>query len=188
MDLITDDATVKAVGKKAKELTSDGKYQDARRILRNFASEIDLTTVNLPMASYPDAIRHSARLIHEGKTKEARAELQTALNSLVIAEEATPLPVVKAAALVDEVQRKMSQNKVKKDEATQMLDRADFQLQLAQDMGYATTKNEYSDVRSSIQQVKKELASNQKDSGLISKLKNDLASIRDKMKRHPASQ
>ena len=66
--------------------------QKARPIVANLASEIVIETDNLPMATYPAAIKSAARLIDSGKIDDAKAELARALNTLVVTSVAFPLP------------------------------------------------------------------------------------------------
>ncbi|QYO68762.1 YfdX family protein [Leptolyngbya sp. 7M] len=69
-------------------------YPAARELLNNLMSEIRTTTLNLPLASYPDAMKQAARLLNDGQMEEAKAVLQTALSTLVMTEQARPLPLI----------------------------------------------------------------------------------------------
>ncbi|PXF66039.1 hypothetical protein CFK47_25220, partial [Escherichia coli O157] len=59
--------SVKKAVKLSRELLGDGEVQKARPIVANLASEIVIQTDNLPMATYPAAIKSAARLIDSGK-------------------------------------------------------------------------------------------------------------------------
>ncbi|HBK9385939.1 TPA: heat resistance protein YfdX1, partial [Escherichia coli] len=76
--------SVKKAVKLSRELLGDGEVQKARPIVANLASEIVIETDNLPMATYPAAIKSAARLVDSGKIDEAKAELARALNTLVV--------------------------------------------------------------------------------------------------------
>jgi hypothetical protein len=76
--------SVKKAVKLSRELLGDGEVQKARPIVANLASEIVIQTDNLPMATYPAAIKSAARLIDSGKIDNAKAELARALNTLVV--------------------------------------------------------------------------------------------------------
>ena len=84
--------SVKKAVKLSRELLGDGEVQKARPIVANLASEIVIQTDNLPMATYPAAIKSAARLIDSGKIDNAKAELARALNTLVVTSVAFPLP------------------------------------------------------------------------------------------------
>ncbi|WP_300368515.1 YfdX family protein, partial [Hydrogenimonas sp.] len=72
VEYVGDPKSIKAALKLVKDLLDDNKIQEARRLLGTLQSEIDIVTVNLPLVSYPQALKLAAKYLHEGKTKEAR--------------------------------------------------------------------------------------------------------------------
>jgi hypothetical protein len=68
------------------------------------ASETVVSVSNIPLATYPAAIKDAAKLIDENKTNEAKSALQTALNTQVVTETIIPLPVVLAQASLKEAE------------------------------------------------------------------------------------
>lgn len=180
-DFIADSKTVKAVVKAAQSRMDAGEIQKSRRILMPFASEITQTSVSLPTATYPIAIRAAARLLSEGKAGEAKTELQIALDSLVRTERSVPLPIVRAQALIDEVNRQIKENKVNKSEANLLLDDADTQLNLAEDFGYGTRKQEFSDLANRLKQIKKNLNDDKDNKALLTRLVDDLKNLKEKI-------
>ncbi|VTN01055.1 YfdX protein [Raoultella planticola] len=97
--------SVKKAVKLSRELLGDGEVQKARPIVANLASEIVIQTDNLPMATYPAAIKSAARLIDSGKIDNAKAELARALNTLVVTSVAFPLPVLRAEAAMAKAEK-----------------------------------------------------------------------------------
>jgi YfdX protein len=87
---------VKQVRKQAEDLIDAGQLQKARRLLNNLASETVISVTNIPLATYPDAIKAAVKLIDQNKKDEAKRVLQTALNTQVVTDTIIPLPVVKA--------------------------------------------------------------------------------------------
>jgi hypothetical protein len=86
VDVVTHDlyATPRAIREareEAGELLEDGKVQEARRLLSGLASEIVIRVTNLPLATYPDAIKEISPLIDRGETEEAKSALRAALNT-----------------------------------------------------------------------------------------------------------
>jgi len=75
------------------KLLKKGRVQDARALVSGLASEIIIEVVNIPLATYPDAIKAVVPLIEAGKVKEAKAALVAALNTLVITRHIIPLPM-----------------------------------------------------------------------------------------------
>lgn len=116
----------------------------ARPLVANLASEVVFRTTSVPLATYPDAIKAITPLIDAGKTEEAKAGLRAALNTLVVTEEAVPLPILRAEQLLDNAealaeneQRTAGDNETLKD----LLAAARSQLQMAELLGYGTEES-----------------------------------------------
>lgn len=100
-DLLGDVDAIKEIREEIEDLVDDGKLQQARPLMRDFASEIVVETANLPLATYPDAILKATAEIDKGETEKAKLTLATALSTLVITEESIALPVLRAQLLID---------------------------------------------------------------------------------------
>lgn len=72
--------------------------QRARSLLEGLGSEIVFTVTNLPLATYPDAIKAIVPMIDEGRIKEAKVALGLALNTLVLTNHVVPLPILRLDA------------------------------------------------------------------------------------------
>ena len=127
--------TVKKVVKLAKELLDDNKVQDAKEVLAPLKSEIEINVVNLPLATYPDALKETAKLIHENKVEEAKVVLGTALNTLVGVETIIPIPLVKATDLITASAAIVEEDTEK---AKVYLDAAQEELKIAKYLGYVS--------------------------------------------------
>lgn len=57
------DRVLKEFRNRLKSAINDDNYPEAREILDNMISEVRTKTVNLPLASYPEAMRKAAQLI-----------------------------------------------------------------------------------------------------------------------------
>ena len=75
---------VKQVRKEAEDLIETGRLQEARRLLKNLASETVISVSNIPLATYPVAIKQAVKLIDENKIDDAKRVLQAALNTQVV--------------------------------------------------------------------------------------------------------
>ena len=93
-DLYATPDAVKTLVKQVRGDLSDDRIQQARRELQYLASEADVNVTELPLASYPAAIKAVAPLIDQGRLDEAKAALSAALDSLVIDTLVIPLPRV----------------------------------------------------------------------------------------------
>ena len=142
-DLYANKDTVKATIKEARSDLNDGKVQQARALLGGLASEAELQVTNIPLATYPAAIKAVAPLIDAGKKDEAKAALQLALNTLVVERFITPLPTVRALAMLGEAEKLAGKSGRSNDENKKLHDlveNARQQLELGETLGYGTEK------------------------------------------------
>ena len=82
-DLFANTETVEAMTDEALDALKHGEVQRARRVLALLASEIVIAVTNIPLATYPAAVKSVVPLIDQGKIEEAKAALQSALSTLV---------------------------------------------------------------------------------------------------------
>lgn len=99
--VITPDA-VEALRVNAKEALDQRRLQDARHMIAGLASEYAISVTSIPLATYPEALKQAAALIHAGRIAEAVATLHTAIGTLVVEEAIIPLPLLRAEALLDQ--------------------------------------------------------------------------------------
>ena len=71
----------KSLRKQIQDLMDAGRLQAARRLMGSLASETVVSVSNIPLATYPGAIKDAVKLIDENKTDEAKSALQNALNT-----------------------------------------------------------------------------------------------------------
>lgn len=110
-------------------------------MIGDLASEHVISVVNLPLGTYPAAIKQAAALIHANKPAEAATVLETALGTLVVEDTVIPLPLVRAEALLDSARplaEKPQRTAGENDQLRRLLDGARLQIELAQALGYAT--------------------------------------------------
>ena len=144
IDILSRPDTVKAAVKQAKEYLDDGELQKARPLIATLASEINFHTTNIPLGTYPAAIKAVTPLIDAGKIDEAKAGLRAALNTLVITSEVVPLPKLRAELLLKEaltLAEKKARSKEENDRLTRYLKASREQLHLAEILGYAKKKS-----------------------------------------------
>ena len=135
-------AEVEAIRQQAEEALDQGRLQEARRLIADLASEHIISVTNIPLATYPLALRQAAALIHAGRTAEAVATLETALGTLVIERTIIPLPLLRAEALLDDARplaEKPQRSNEENDRLRRLLAAARQQIELARALGYATS-------------------------------------------------
>jgi hypothetical protein len=146
---------VNALRKSAEDALEDGRLQEARHLIEGLASETVVRVSNLPLATYPDAIKAAAVLVSQNKLDEAKTALEAALSTIVIRDVIQPLPLTRASAAIEEA-RKLAANRQRGagDDAKiqQLLTTAREQLRLGQALGYAS-KDEMKDLLKTVDEI-----------------------------------
>jgi predicted negative regulator of RcsB-dependent stress response len=179
-DLLASPDTVKAMIHEAENLLEDGNVQMARPLVANLASEIVFRTTSIPLATYPDAIKAITPLIDAGKLDEAKAELQAALNTLVVTtDDVIPLPTLRAEWLLKKAES-LAENKertVKENETiTDVLVEARTQLKMAELLGYGNKKS-FQPMYEQIDQIEAKLAGGKGGEGWFDQIKEQLSEL-----------
>ncbi len=164
---------------KVEDLLEDGKVQEARLLLDTLQSQINVVTVNLPLASYPDALKLAAKYLHDNKTEEARTVLETALSTLVQDIVVIPIPVLKADALIQAASKIAKEDK---EQALKHLSEAKAELKKAELLGY-TSKSDvtYKALEKAIEKTEKEIKGKNKAEKLFEELIDKIKSFKEKM-------
>ena len=147
MRVITHDllSTLEAIDdakKEAQKALKNNEIRTARRLIGELGSEIIIRVSNIPLATYPGAIKAVVPLIDNGKKDEAMAGLQQRLilrnyrshNSF--APGGTQEILKKSETLVEKPKRTKEQN----DSLALLLDNAKYQLNMAEALGYGNKK------------------------------------------------
>lgn len=184
-DFQGDAKTVEEARDRADDFLEDGNLQGARQILAELASEIRVTIINMPLGSFPTAIKEAVALIDTGKTNEAASVLNRVLNMLVVSTEIIPLPILRAEALLDEafeLEQKKGQDKEKSsEEILKLTDAAKDKLKLAELLGYGN-KDDYKTLYTEIDVIKETLHS-KKSSATWEKIKQAISDLKNKVLR-----
>jgi len=170
---------VKQVRKEAEELIEAGRLQEARRLIKNLASETVISVSNIPLATYPDAIKRAVKLIDEKKPDDAKHVLQAALNTQVVIDTVIPLPVVKAEEFLktaEDLAQKKDRTKDDNDRLKTSFDRANEQLQFAQALGYGT-KKDFDKMYQQLAEIRDKAADNQSGTGWFAKIKASISEL-----------
>ncbi|BCD67139.1 YfdX family protein [Nitratiruptor sp. YY09-18] len=162
----------------AKALLAENKIQEARAILDTLRSEIVLKIINLPLASYPAALKLAAKFLHENRVDEAKNILNQALATFVEVDVVTPIPLLQAIHLV-EVAKSEAKNDKKK--ALEMLTEAKKALKKAKALGYTSSSDTtYKMLDDLIEKVEKEVKGKNKAEKLFEELLAKLNEFKDK--------
>lgn len=170
---------IKNARQEAEKLLRDGQVQAARAVLMNLCSETVISTTNLPMATYPAALKKAAKLIDENKGNQAKEVLQAALSTLVITDVVIPLPVVdaqtslkKASELAKTQNRTQEQNK----QLSDLLNEADYDINFAQVLGYGK-KGDFDSFHKEIEGIRQKTANGKYGEGFFDHVKGFMESM-----------
>ena len=159
-------------------LLKNHRVQDARRIVQTLKDEIDLVTVNLPLASYPAALKLAAKDLHEDKIADAKAVLATALNTFVEVDVVTPIGILQAQDLIAAAQKVA---KTDKKLALAHLDAAKAALKKAKALGYTSTSDTtYKMLNEAIDKIQKEIRGKNEATKLFDELIAKLKEFKEK--------
>ncbi len=168
---------------KAVYLLKHHKVQEARYILSDLVSEVRITTTNIPLGTFPVAIKDAISLIEKGKTDEAEIALFNVHNLLVKTVEIIPLPVLQAENLLTEASelehksdltQKASRTKILK-----LTDAAKDKLKRAEILGYGA-KDDYKRLYDVIDDIKQVIHS-EKSTATWDKIKASLSALKNKI-------
>jgi hypothetical protein len=149
-----------------------------RLLLRGLMSEIRVSTTNLPLASYPEALTEAAKDLHQGNTTGASDILLTALHTLVVVQQAIPLPIILARTAVAQAEQK---SKTDKATAQLLLEAARNELNRGKELGYNPDEAEYASVNNEISSLEKQVKAGSDTTSLFARLRAELT---DFLHRH----
>ena len=175
-DVLGDIDAIKALREEIEDALDDGRVQQARRLIRNLASEKVISVTNIPLVTYPDAIKKAVKLIDEGKTEEAKEVLQLALNTLVVTDTIIPLPVVTAENLLKEAEtlaEKADRTEKENNRLAGLLKDARTELEFAQALGYGS-KKDFKNLYKQIDKIEDKTEDGKSGTGFFTKIKEYL--------------
>jgi len=155
-DLVSGADEIAAIGYEADKLTDKGYLQAARHLLKDLASEIEISTPMLPVATYPDALTEAAKLLNEDTPQEALIVLNTALSTVFVETKYIPLPILRAERMLEEVEALLNAGD-KDTDINILLDNADYQIRFAEALGYGKRDKEFGELYNAIKDIRKEI-------------------------------
>ncbi len=164
----------------AKHLKS-GRLQDARILIEGLRSDIVVEVHNVPLATYPAAIKAITPLIDADKVNEAKAALQSALNTLVVTEQVFPLPIIRAEhmlTLAEELAETKDREGEQNEELLGLLDGTRRQLKLAQILGYGM-EDDFTEFYEQLDKIASKTEGGKSGAGFFDAIRNALRSLGD---------
>jgi hypothetical protein len=161
----------------AQDFLDVGEVQKARRLIRNLASEIVLSVTNLPLATYPDAIKAVTPLIDQGKIDEAKVALETALNTTVVIDSIIPLPLLRADMLLvraEKLAEKEGRSEEENNTLARLLNQAREQLEFGETLGYGS-KEDYQKFYTEIEEIENKTKGGKAGKGWFGTIRDHLS-------------
>ncbi|MGF1991463.1 MAG: YfdX family protein [Nostoc sp. ZfuVER08] len=175
IDLAPDDSNeIERIRNYIKSTVNEDDFRTARQLLNSLVSEIRTTIFNLPLETYPDAMKEAARLLNEGKTDEAKTVLQLALSTLVVTEVARPLPLLRADI---DIISAIAIGDSDRERTLRLLEDARNQLRLTQQLGYAKGDPEYAELEQAIHDIERQVRANERTADPLSRLLEKISSF-----------
>ncbi|HER08023.1 MAG TPA: YfdX family protein [Bacteroides sp.] len=181
-DLIADPDMLGDIRKEADRLTDKGYLQEARHLLQDLASEIQISKPMLPVATYPDALSEAARALSNGEHEEALLILHMALGTVFVETVYVPLPLIRAERMLAEVSALLEQEETVDDMHT-LLDNAEYQIRFAEALGYGKHDREFGELYEAIGDLRKEMKKEGEgdSANLTSKLREKLKAFKTRI-------
>jgi hypothetical protein len=172
-DLYATTDAIEAAIDRARSALKNGEIQEARRLLNGLGSELVISVTNLPLATYPDAIKAITPLIDDGKIDEAKRSLRAALNTVVVTDQVVPLPVLRSEALLkrtEELAEISDRSEDENKELTDTLAAVRNQLAMAELLGYGD-QGDYESLYAQLEDIRKKTKDGQSGKGLFDTMK-----------------
>lgn len=180
LDLLSTLEAIEAAKDEAEEALEDGNVQRARSLLSKLGSEIVVSVTNIPLASYPTAIKAVTPLIDDGKIDEAKVALAAALHTLVVTNHVIPLPVIRAEAMLADAEKlteKKDREEGENEDLAGLLENARYQLQMAEALGYGQ-EEDYKKFYEQLDQIEKKTEGGKSGKGFFDKIKTSISGMR----------
>ena len=174
----TADDVTKALAE-VKTLLNLNRVQEAEELLSSLQSEIDVTVVSLPLASYPDALKLASKYLIDGKPAKAKSVLEVALSTFAKEEQVVPIPLINSKELVTIASHIAKEDK---EQALKHLAMASDELDKAEALGYVSkSTTTYKVLHEMISKTEKEVNGSNKAEKLFNKLDETLKEFKEKI-------
>ncbi len=134
----------------AERAVTERQYPAARVILDGLTSELRVRTTKLSLVTFPIALTDAVRMLDQKQDTDASIVLLTALNTLTISDQVTPVPLLLAQAAVNVAR---DAQKTDRRLALKSLGVARDELERARALGYAGNSPDYIAVSTGLKQL-----------------------------------
>ncbi len=147
--------TANAIAKIAEKAVKDGYYQIAKDVLGGLTSEMVINTAYMPITDYLDGLKVAAALLDDNKINKAMVVMQTSLSKILVTSVVIPLPILRAEVMISEAANIDAKGHEHIEQVENLLDNADYQIRLAEALGYGKRDAEFKELYDAIKVLKK---------------------------------
>ena len=154
-DILASNDDIERLIDSAEDALDDGRVQDARRLLNDMGSEIVTTVTELPLETYAAAIKKIAPMIDVGEIKQAKQDLETVLQTVVLTDYVTPLPYVRAEQWLksaEELAEMSERSEKQNEELASLLVEVRKNMELGELLGYGNSDS-YASLHDELDQI-----------------------------------
>lgn len=171
-DVIGDQRALDALRERAEEALEKGRLQEARRLIADLASETVLRVSNLPLATYPSALKAAAAQLERNQPDAAKATLHAALNTVVVQETIFPLPLHRAEVALAQAKRlaeKARRTQPENQHFASLLARAREEIKLGRALGYGA-EGEMQELLTEVDQIESKTSGQKSGRGFFDRI------------------
>ena len=107
---------------------------------------------------------------------------------MVIEKEIIPLPILRAEVMIAAAQTEDAKDEDKKKAVLNLLENAEYQLIMAEELGYGKRDKEYKELNKAIKEIKDSVKKDGDSQGLFDKLKNKLKKFKNRTSTKTSNQ
>ncbi len=161
-----------------------GRTQVVRYLLNRYSSDFVVRTRSVPVTQFIHGIKQIKLLIKQTKVEDAKRVIESLLKVIIQTNRIIPLPLCRAELIINEAEqitRKTTNNQRSRNlQITQLLSNAEYQLKLAQQLGYGN-QNRYQIFYQAIEGVRNLLKADQKTTKLLIKLRSVISVLKNEV-------
>jgi hypothetical protein len=180
-EFVADINTVKETTKLAKQAVNKGYYRVASDLLKDLRSEMVINTFLIPTATYPEAIKAAVVALESNDKELAKVILLNVLNTVVVEKVVLPLPVLKAEQMIIEAATIDAKDHENVEQVIGLLSNAEYQLQLAEALGYGKKDKDYVMLSKAIKELKKSVKAKKDSKSKFDTLKSDIKKFQERL-------
>lgn len=140
-------------------LMENGEFQKAKCLMGQLTNELRITRENISISNVLQSLKNIDQFLKAKQYENALLELNNILDGVSAERSITPLPLIIAQRMINEMEALLEKENPNKEEASILLVNAEYQLQFSELLGYGKNHPGYETIFDRIETVQKELES-----------------------------